>query len=564
MICRTLRPAHLRPALAASCHSFRSSQIKYFSSSSSVSPQPASGAKVTPKLDFNDPKQSFKTKSLPQLVRGYAVFSLCQTPIIVRNAEKLMKLSYKVVGSSITNFFLRHSFFGHFCAGEDAHLIRPTVKYLHDSGVGSILDYASEADVEEVEASSVPAPSTPSSSPSPAAAAGTGAGGQKQILQCRVYDYKDEALCDQHAETFEKCIRAVHAVSPTGFAAIKCTALGNPKLLEAMSTVIVELRRLFQHFDVEKSGFVTRSQFEKAYHTYFQGGDVQSIFDSLDKDHDDRIDYVEWSNGLAPEDIHLLISHCREQGPLAKAALDENERALVKTMRKRIQNLAELAEQLGVRVMIDAEHTYFQPAIDNITVDLAKRYNNKYPVVFSTYQMYLKDSQHRLQTDLARARKGNYKFAAKLVRGAYMVLERQRALDMGYEDPIHNSIQDTHNNYNSAVRDVIGRIAAGHDIEIMIASHNQGSVEGAIAAMNQHGLGPEAGVYFGQLLGMSDHLSFSLGGSGYKAYKYVPYGKIEEVMPYLIRRAQENSDALGGAAKEIAMIKSEIWRRIFG
>ena len=116
-----------------------------------------------------------------------------------------------------------------------------------------------------------------------------------------------------------------------------------------------------------------------------------------------------------------------------KAALDANEVKLVKQMRERIYKLAKLAKDLGVRLMIDAEHTYFQPAIDNITVDLAKKYNNDYPVIFSTYQMYLKDSRQRLKTDIERAKKGNYKFAAKLVRGAYMVLERQRAKDLGYE-----------------------------------------------------------------------------------------------------------------------------------
>jgi proline dehydrogenase len=244
--------------------------------------------------------------------------------------------------------------------------------------------------------------------------------------------------------------------------------------------------------------------------------------------------------------------------------LDANEVKLVKQMRERIYKLAKLAKDLGVRLMIDAEHTYFQPAIDNITVDLAKKYNNDYPVIFSTYQMYLKDSRQRLKTDIERAKKGNYKFAAKLVRGAYMVLERQRAKDLGYEDPINDTLDATHRNYNGAIKEVLqAMVSSNNQIEIMVASHNQQSVELTLQVMNELGLPPSAGVYFGQLLGMSDHLTFSLGNNGYKAYKYVPYGKINEVMPYLIRRAQENSGALSGAKVEIDMINSEIKRRLF-
>lgn len=135
---------------------------------------------------------------------------------------------------------------------------------------------------------------------------------------------------------------------------------------------------------------------------------------------------------------------------------------------------------------------------------------------------------------------------------------------LGYEDPIQPSLEATHANYNSCLQAMIERIKKGSNLEIMIASHNQRSVELAIETMDKLKLPPSSGVYFGQLLGMSDHISFSLGKAGYKAYKYVPYGKVEEVMPYLLRRAQENSDALGGARKELKMVQSELSRRIFG
>lgn len=531
-------------------------------------------------IDFNDAKNSFKNKTTSDLLRSYVVFSICQTRFIVKHSETLLKLSYAVLGKNITNIALKSSFFSHFCAGENEILIKPTVQYLNANGVGSILDYASESDVQEESESA--------NDKSPEIATK-----QKQNVQCRVYDYKDEVLCDAHAKTFRDCIQAVHNVSPTGFAAIKCTALGNPKLLETVSTAITELKKLFQKFDEKNTGFVTRDQFRKAYSTFFVGGNVDEIFGTLDMDHNDSVDYIEWTNGFAVDELHKLTNLCRETGPLKRAILDENERLLFQQMRKRIFSLAELAKSLNVRLMIDAEHTYFQPAIDYITRDLAKNFNKEYPVIFGTYQMYLKDSRDRLFTDIERANQGGYKFAAKLVRGAYMQLERERAKQLGmwfpllysynknisvniisyfciiiilvgYEDPIQPSLDATHANYNACLQAMIERIKAGSSLEIMIASHNQKSVELAIDTMRKLQLPPSSSVYFGQLLGMSDHISFSLGKAGYKAYKYVPYGKVEEVMPYLLRRAQENSDALGGAKKELKMVQSELARRIFG
>ncbi len=508
--------------------------------------------RVTPVIDFSDPKSSFKNKSMGELVRGKIVFSICQVKPLVRNAEELVKVSYRMLGMGLTNLLMRSTFFGHFCAGEDEESIRPTVERLEKSGVGAILDYAAEADVED-DQNEKPVVHIPTS---------TTIG----KVQGRVYDYKNEELCDMHMETFRKAIQAVKNVSPTGFAAIKCTALGNPELLKRASTTLVEIRNLFHKLDPKGTGFVTKYEFLKAFSTKIDGKDVLSYFDVLDGDHDGKIDYIEWTNGLHLDQLHLLTQHCTTAGPLFASVLNEEERNLYKRMRERIDSLVLLAQQLGVRLMIDAEHTYFQPAIDNITIDLARRFNRSgsFPVVFSTYQMYLKDSRQRLLTDMDRAKKGNYKFAAKLVRGAYMVLERQHAIEKGLADPINENINVTHENYNGAVTEAITRIAKGDDVEIMIASHNQKSVELALDTMRHHNLQPSAGVYFGQLLGMSDHLTFSLGDRGYKAYKYVPYGKVNEVMPYLIRRAQENADALSGAKFELKLTNNEIWRRIKG
>lgn len=344
--------------------------------------------------------------------------------------------------------------------------MKPKIKYLEQNGIGSILDYAAESDISET------------------------------------HSDMDETIYYSHQQTFEKCIRAVSSVSPTGFAAVKLTSLGNPDLLMKVSNLIIELRKLFLKFDKKNSGYVTKHQFEEGYNVFFQDGDVSRLFEQIDVDHDGLVDYIEWSNGLKLEELHLLTSYCKETGPLAKTVLNEVEREQLQNMRRRIDELASLAKSLGVRLMIDAEHSYFQPAIDNITVDLQKKYNQHFPVIFGTYQMYLKDSRSRLQLDMNRARKYNYKFAAKLVRGAYMVLERNYARDHHLSDPIHDNIDDTHQNYNNGIHDVLEMIAAGNEFEVMIASHNQYSIELTLDIMSKFNLPVTKGVYFGQLLGM--------------------------------------------------------------
>jgi proline dehydrogenase len=502
---------------------------------------------LSSKIDFNDSATSFKSKSLTELVRGYLVFQTCRIKFLVNNSEAMVGASYSILGDRITDFVLRKTFFGHFCAGSDTTDMEPTIRRLEKAGIGSILDYAAEADFPEEEIR----PLTPA----------------EAKIKTRVYDYRDEELCDTRAKVFERCIRSAHELQGTknfdGFAAVKVTALGNPLLLERISIAITEIRNLFLKFDVNKTGKITKEQFKTQYEFYFTGGlDVEEVYKALDCNHDEGIDYVEWTNTLTIEDLHKMTSFCREHKALSKATLTEEERALLLLMRKRITALAELANELNVKLMIDAEHTYFQPAIDNIATTLMKSYNKDRALIFSTYQMYLTDSCDRLKDDITRARLGNYHFAAKLVRGAYMELERKRALEKGYPSPIHATKEDTHKNYNDGIAAIIEKMAAGEKVHLMIATHNQQSIELALEAASARGLGPESSIFFGQLLGMADHLTYSLGGAKYKAYKYVPYGMVKEVMPYLIRRAQENSDMLGGVGKEISMIQTEILNRL--
>ena len=167
--------------------------------------------------------------------------------------------------------------------------------------------------------------------------------------------------------------------------------------------------------------------------------------------------------------------------------------------------------------------------------------------------------------DIERSERHSYHFGAKLVRGAYMEGERALAESLGYESPIHDTIENTHNCYNDAVAYLLRQSKESGDrkVEMMLASHNQQSIEKAITVMDELDIDPQAStICFAQLYGMSDNLTYNLGQNGFRSYKYVPYGLVGEVMPYLVRRANENSAIAGGAGKELQMIRAELKRRM--
>ena len=506
-------------------------------------------------IDFNDSEESFRSKSTISILRALLVFKVSRWPFIVRHADTMLKISYSSLGETATNAILKYSFYGHFCAGEDISEVKRTIDYLERNGIGSIMDYAAESDLQEAEKERGPREfDTPSN-----------------LSSSRTYSYLDETLCDERAAIFEKCIRAVHKVSPTGFAAIKITALGNPKLLERMSAAIIEIRKLFEKFDKSGDGYVSKENFLRGYAEYFTGGEEEALkaFQLADTEADNRLDVAEWSSALVLDNLGAVVQLCKNKGPLSAAVLDEEEMELVRKMLARANRLSKIAHSLGVRLMIDAEHTYFQPAIDHVTHKLAKRFNKEAPIIFNTYQLYLTDSHDRVHTDMLKAQREGYHFACKVVRGAYMTLERERAREKGYQDPILPSLEATHHNYDGTVAHLLRSIGRGENVEVMLATHNQGSIEKAlleIEAMERSGgVGAKSArrkVYFGQLLGMADHLTFNLGNRRFNSYKYVPYGRVDEVLPYLIRRAQENGDLLGGSSHESSLLFAELRRRL--
>ncbi|GMF35514.1 unnamed protein product [Phytophthora lilii] len=504
--------------------------------------------------EFQNTERIFATKTTPELVRAYAVYFMSQFRPLVQHSSELLELSYKFPGAKFTDALLRATFFGHFCAGQDVNEIRPVIKKLESAGIGAILDFAAEADVEQPRDLN---------------------GVDQNLVSARTYAYDGEAACDANAAISRHAIIDASEAASAGepaFVAIKCTALGKPELLMRMSAIIVQAQLLFHTLDGPNLSRAKSRYLERMidYPTLSAGlrnagvdaseEEIQQLFAELDQSSGDGvIDYVDWVSFLDPFDLTM--------GPLTQfideEPLSDNEKTQLRNMIARLESLANDAAERGVKLMVDAEQTYMQPAIDHLTLNLQRKYNRDgADTIYNTFQCYLKMSSDRIDIDLERARREKFRFAAKLVRGAYMVQERKRARDKGYADPIHDTIEDTHANYDAQVSKLLRN---NHLASFMVASHNEKSVVNTVQQMQDIGISrATGGVYFGQLLGMCDHVSYTLGANAYKVFKYVPYGPIHEVLPYLVRRAQENSGLMSGAQLEMRMLSTEIKRRMFG
>ncbi|XP_064331542.1 LOW QUALITY PROTEIN: hydroxyproline dehydrogenase [Phalacrocorax carbo] len=231
---------------------------------------------------------------------------------------------------------------------------------------------------------------------------------------------------------------------------------------------------------------------------------------------------------------------------------------------RRLEAVAGHAAGRGVRVLVDAEQSYVNPALSLATLALMTRHNRGSPWVWNTYQAYLRDGRRRLAADAAAARGRGACFGAKLVRGAYLELERRRAARTGGADPVHSTLDDTHRSYGECLEVALALAAReGEAVGVMVATHNEASVLRAARRMEELGIPRQGGgVCFGQLLGMCDHVSLALGEGGYAVYKSVPYGAAEATLPYLARRAQENRGVLGGARRERGLLAQELRRRL--
>ena len=243
----------------------------------------------------------------------------------------------------------------------------------------------------------------------------------------------------------------------------------------------------------------------------------------------------------------------------AAVSLSEIEQKEYDKAKMRIQVICQSAFDLDVKVMMDAEESWIQPAIDDFALAMMQQYNTQKAIIFNTYQLYRNDKLATLKADTLIAEANGFYLGVKLVRGAYMEKEMDRANSNGYASPIHSNKASTDDDFNDALRhctDFIERIS------LLVGTHNEYSCRLMTYLMQERNLDTNhPNIYFSQLLGMSDNLSFNLADADYNVAKYVPYGPIKSVMPYLFRRAQENTAIAGQAGRELQLYEKEILRR---
>ncbi|KAJ2850760.1 proline dehydrogenase [Coemansia brasiliensis] len=512
----------------------------------------ASGGSIgAAKLLQPDPTLALGHQSLGQLLTAWMVYQACGSSRLVQLAPALLKAFERMGLSWLSNAVVRRTFFAWFCAGEKEREIVHTMRRLKSSGIGAILDFSAEADL-------------PEGSEQQVAGAADAARAHANV--------KADAFAKEYFHGMHMAAQVPHA-----FAAIKVTGLADPEVLYRLSMPYRPLREAFLAADHDGDGRVDFTQFKNAVLPAMPGGDrvasASGMFSMVDANNDGQVDWVDVQMALGMDNplarpLYLRASSSSEYGAL-EADIEDYERLVA-----RARAVVQQATTKGVRVMVDAEHSYFQPMIDHVALVLQREFNamatqTSQTLVYNTYQMYTTSALQRMTDDYERAAREGWRFAAKLVRGAYMELERERAAALGYASPINPTLEATHAMYNRAVAQLLDHISNAQRSgavppALFVATHNNESIELALQQLRALQIDTTAEpVMFGQLLGMQDATSYALAKANLPIYKYVPYGSLEEVMPYLIRRAQENSAVASAIREEASSVMAEIRSRIF-
>ncbi len=225
----------------------------------------------------------------------------------------------------------------------------------------------------------------------------------------------------------------------------------------------------------------------------------------------------------------------------------------------RFHKVCQYSKSKDVEVLIDGEESWMQTAVDDLVELMMRTYNSEKAIVYNTLQLYRWDRLDYLKALHQRAKENGFKIGMKIVRGAYMEKERNRAEELGYQSPICETKEKTDLNFNAGLQYILEN---NNDISVFIGTHNEHSCYMAMELMEKLNIDKSNNnVWFGQLYGMSDHISYNLANEGYNVAKYMPFGPVKDVMPYLIRRAEENTSVAGQTNRELALIKTERKRR---
>ncbi len=310
---------------------------------------------------------------------------------------------------------------------------------------------------------------------------------------------------------------------------------------------------------------VTREMYDENLHSILdysvEGKKTEEEFDSAMEKKLSLIEYAKKSDevtfamfkptGIGRFEIWEKVSE--------KLSLTEEEKEEWERVQKRVDTLCNRAHQLGVRLYADGEETWMQTAADDLMEEMMRKYNKEEVLIFNTLQCYRWDRLDYLKDLHKKGKEEGFKVGAKIVRGAYMEKENARAKKLGYPSPICESKEATDVNFNSVLSYCLNHL---EDISVFIGTHNEVSSYLALQIMEDKGISlDDKRIWFSQLYGMSDHISYNLARKGYNAVKLVPFGPVRDVVPYLLRRAQENTSVKGQTGRELSLLREEKKRR---
>ena len=317
-------------------------------------------------------------------------------------------------------------------------------------------------------------------------------------------------------------------------------------------------RTVFKQFcsgsNLEESMETVNKLYSKNVYSYLSYSvEAAQNNDSFEKSCQDVIDSIEFASDK--KNIPFTVFK-----PTAISKTDNLMRGEIdKIIFDRFDRICKKASEKNVKILIDAEESWIQDSIDSIVLMMMKKYNKQKTIVFNTVQMYRHDRLEYLKNLHNSSKQNDFKIGIKLVRGAYIEKENIRAKKLNYKSPICESKKASDDNYNSGVRFIISNL---DKFNLFCGTHNEESIYKIINMIDQMGIERNSDkIWFGQLFGMSDHITFNLANENYNVVKYLPYGPIKEVMPYLIRRAEENTSVKGQTSRELTLIKNEISRR---
>jgi len=317
-------------------------------------------------------------------------------------------------------------------------------------------------------------------------------------------------------------------------------------------------RTVFQQFcagsNLEESMETVNKLFSKNVYSYLSYSvEGAQNNDSLKKSCQDVIDSIEFASDK--KSIPFTVFK-----PTAISKTDNLMRGEIdKITFDRFDRICKKASEKNVKILIDAEESWIQDSIDSIVLMMMKKYNKQKTIVFNTVQMYRHDRLEYLKDLHNSSKQNDFEIGIKLVRGAYIEKENIRAKKLNYKTPICESKKASDDNFNSGVKFIISNL---DKFNLFCGTHNEESLYKIINMIDQMGIERSSDkIWFGQLFGMSDHITFNLANENYNVVKYLPYGPIKEVMSYLIRRAEENTSVKGQTSRELTLIKNEISRR---